>query len=71
MEENQIRRIPVVDETGKCCGMVSQADLARHASEEATASLVRDVSRSTEEASRVGCCQCSFSPPNAPRRKVG
>lgn len=56
LEENEIRRIPVVDETGKCCGMVSQADIARHASEDATASLVRDVSRSTEEASRVGCC---------------
>ncbi len=56
LEENQIRRIPVVDETGRCCGMVSQADIARHASEDATASLVRDISRPTEEASRVGCC---------------
>ncbi len=56
LEENQIRRIPVVDETGKCRAMVSQADIARHASEDATANLVRDISRSTEEASRVGCC---------------
>lgn len=56
LEDNQIRRIPVVDETGKCCGMVAQADIARHASKDATASLLRDVSRPTEGASRVGCC---------------
>lgn len=30
LEENQIRRIPVVDEKGSCCGMVSQADIATH-----------------------------------------
>ena len=29
METNQIRRIPVVDQSGACCGIVSQADLAR------------------------------------------
>ncbi|RYG21921.1 CBS domain-containing protein [bacterium] len=29
MEQAQIRRIPVVDESGCCCGIVSQADLAR------------------------------------------
>ena len=29
MEANQIRRIPVVDQSGCCCGIVSQADLAR------------------------------------------
>src|SRR5690348_10990039 len=26
MQENQVRRIPVVDERGRCVGMVSQAD---------------------------------------------
>lgn len=56
MEDNQVRRLPVVDESGACCGMISQADIARHASEDATAQLVRDVSKPTEEASRVGCC---------------
>lgn len=56
MEENQIRRVPVVDERGACCGVVAQADIARGASEHETAHLVRDVSRPTREASRVGCC---------------
>lgn len=56
MEQNQIRRMPVVDESGGCCGMVSQADIARSASEHESAELVRDVSQPTQEASRVGCC---------------
>lgn len=56
MEENQIRRLPVVDGAGSCCGMVSQADIARHASEHDAAQVVRDVSRPTAEPSRVGCC---------------
>jgi len=47
MEENQVRRLPVVDDAGKCCGIVSQADIARHASEHATGDLVREVSEPT------------------------
>src|SRR5437870_2982786 len=30
LEEHQIRRIPVVDERGCCCGIVSQADIAKN-----------------------------------------
>ncbi len=30
LEENQIRRIPVVNDHGSCCGIVSQADIATH-----------------------------------------
>ncbi|MFU0505296.1 CBS domain-containing protein [Pseudaminobacter sp. NGMCC 1.201702] len=56
LEDNQIRRVPVVDESGSCCGMVSQADIARNASEHDTAQVGRDVSRPTEESSRAGCC---------------
>ena len=56
MEENQIRRVPVVDEGGKCCGMVSQADIARSADEEETSELVRNVSEPSREPSRAGCC---------------
>lgn len=56
MEENQIRRVPVVDESGACCGMVSQADIAMSASERESGELVRDVSQPTKEGSRVGCC---------------
>ena len=28
MEDNQVRRLPVVDDEGKCCGIVAQADIA-------------------------------------------
>jgi CBS domain-containing protein len=45
MEENKIRRVPVVDGGGMVCGIVSQADIAQHASRRVTAELVRDVSR--------------------------
>lgn len=54
MEESQVRRIPVVDESGECCGIVSQADVARVANEEKTAQLVRDVSRQSREPLSVG-----------------
>lgn len=54
MEESQVRRIPVVEESGQCCGIVSQADVARVANEERTAQLVRDVSRQSREPSTVG-----------------
>ncbi len=30
MQENQVRRIPVVNESGRCIGIVTQADLALH-----------------------------------------
>ena len=45
MEEHQIRRVPVVDGAGACCGIVSQADVAQRASAGDTAELVREVSR--------------------------
>jgi CBS domain-containing protein len=44
MEENQVRRLPVVDEGGICCGMVAQADLARKAPRETTIEVVEKVS---------------------------
>lgn len=46
MEDHQVRRVPVVDEQG-CCGIVSQADIARQASPDATAEVVRDISEPT------------------------
>lgn len=45
MEQNQIRRVPVVDDSGKCCGMVSQADIALGSNTENTGELVRDMSK--------------------------
>jgi CBS domain-containing protein len=53
MEEHQIRRVPVVDGGGACCGIVSQADIAQHASRRITAELVRDVSQPAVEPSKV------------------
>jgi len=53
MEENMIRRIPVVDQNGVCCGLVSQADIAVRGTEEETAEVVRSVSRPTVASSLV------------------
>ena len=47
MEERQIRRIAVVDNSGSCCGMIAQADIANNASESKTAEVVQEVSRAT------------------------
>lgn len=44
-EEHQIRRVPVVDEEGRCCGIVSQADIALNASIIKVAEVVREVSK--------------------------
>lgn len=56
MEDNQIRRLPVVDEDGKCCGIVSQADIAQSAKKEETGDLVRHVSKPSEQSAGTGCC---------------
>jgi CBS domain-containing protein len=45
MEDNQIRRVPVVNGGGMVCGIVSQADIAKNASRKLTADLVKDVSQ--------------------------
>jgi CBS domain-containing protein len=44
MQERQIRRVPVVDDRGSCCGIVAMADLARHAPREA-GPTIREVSQ--------------------------
>lgn len=45
MKEKQIRRVVVVDDKGACVGMISQADLAINASEQKTAEVVQEISR--------------------------
>jgi CBS domain-containing protein len=45
LEEHQVRRALVVDEHGSCCGIVAQADVARHAGARKTAELVEEVSQ--------------------------
>ena len=44
LDEKRIRRVPVVDRNGRCCGMLSQADIARRIDEYA-AEVVRQVSQ--------------------------
>lgn len=44
MERRAIRRMLVVDDAGKCAGIVAQADIARFAPEHQTAELVKDIS---------------------------
>ena len=56
LEENQLRRAPVVNESGGCCGIVAQADIARNAPEHETAEVVRDVSQPSREPAGAGCC---------------
>jgi CBS-domain-containing membrane protein len=51
MEEYRVRRLPVIDEKGSCCGIVAQADIAQHATKQETAQVVKGVSRPTEVAS--------------------
>ena len=45
MEENQIRRVPVVDASGCCCGIIAQADVALNARQGQVGELVREVSK--------------------------
>jgi len=53
MEENQVRRVPVVDEGGACCGIVAQADIAQWASTQEAAKVVKEISSPRDTASRV------------------
>ena len=44
MEKRAVRRVPVVDPDGSCCGIVSQADIAATAPKVDTADVVREIS---------------------------
>ena len=45
MEKYQVRRVPVVDEDGRCVGMISQADVAWTGGKRDVGELVREISR--------------------------
>jgi CBS domain-containing protein len=45
MQENQIRRLPVVDQRGRCVGIVAQADIALHASAAQVAKTLAEISK--------------------------
>lgn len=49
----RIRRAVVVDARGRCCGVVSQADLAQKALGDKAGELVRQVSQPSERSSRI------------------
>jgi CBS domain-containing protein len=52
MQQHMVRRIPVVDKNGNCCGIVSQADIAK-AQPQRTAEVIKDISQPTESASKA------------------
>jgi len=45
MEEHHVRRLPVSDGGGCCCGMIAQADIARCAPENEAAELIKALSQ--------------------------
>ncbi len=53
MMQNMVRRVPVLDQSGKICGMVAQADIALKSAENTTAKVVEQVSKPTEKSSKV------------------
>jgi CBS domain-containing protein len=54
MEQYQVRRLPVVEQNGKCCGVISQADLARKGPRSTTAEVISKVSEPNVFSSSVG-----------------
>jgi CBS domain-containing protein len=48
MEQHQLRRILVLDASGRCCGIVAQADLAAHADQSMVGDVVKKVSQTGE-----------------------
>jgi CBS domain-containing protein len=54
LEENKIRRVPVVDADGTCCGIVALADIALHARRSVAAEVVKEVSEPSAAASAAG-----------------
>ncbi len=53
MEENQIRRVPVVDAGGKCVGIVALADIARNAPKADSGAVLQEVSEESAAASNA------------------
>lgn len=43
MEQHHVRRIPIVDENDKCCGIVSLSNIATTQTEQTTGHLVKEV----------------------------
>jgi CBS domain-containing protein len=54
LEDNKIRRVPVVDASGGCCGIVALADIALQARENVVNEVVKEVSSPGAAASAAG-----------------
>ena len=55
MEQNQIRRVPVIDAAGRVLvGMVAQADIARVGTDKRAGQVLKEVSRHAASPSAVG-----------------
>ncbi|HET6648495.1 MAG TPA: CBS domain-containing protein [Pyrinomonadaceae bacterium] len=54
MEENKIRRVPVVDTKGYCCGIVALADIALNAKQSVAAEVIKEVSEKTISSAASG-----------------
>jgi CBS domain-containing protein len=54
LEKNKIRRVPVVDANGGCCGIVALADIALRARDNVASEVVREVSEPGSAASAAG-----------------
>jgi CBS domain-containing protein len=50
MEEKRIRRVPVVDNSGACCGIVALADIARETAKSVAGNVVKEVSEPAKQA---------------------
>lgn len=48
LEERKIRRVPVVDANGACCGIVALADIARETRNHVAGEVVKEVSEPTK-----------------------
>ena len=44
LETNQIRRVPVVNETGACCGIVALADIVKYATDKDSGEVLQEIS---------------------------
>lgn len=53
METGKVRRLVVVDSSGDCCGIISQADIALRDREKRAGEVVREISRPSLSASDV------------------
>lgn len=54
MQQQQIRRLPIVDPSGACCGLVALADIARHVDEALAGRLLRQISQPVHASQAVG-----------------